>query len=110
MIPNPEISLNSIRKIIIFSFQTLFNIRSPLDNNSVSTWLHFAWQNPPKSRLGPSWDGLGGVLAHLGGVLGRSCRPLAPSRAVLAASWAVLEASWGVLEASWGVLRYIRVI
>ena len=55
---------------------------SLLDVIQVSTWLHFSFQNSPKSSLG--------------GVLG--------------ASWGVLEASWDVLWRLGGVLERLRTV
>ena len=48
-----------------------FNITSLLDVILVSTWLHFGFQNPPKSCLGDVLGRLEGVLGRLGVVLGR---------------------------------------
>ena len=67
--PNYEKSLNSIGKNWYFLLSGCFNIILFLDVILVSTWVHFRFQNPPKS-----W---------LGGLLG--------------ASWGVLEVSWDVL-------------
>ena len=49
-----------------------FNIESLLDVILVPTWLHFGFQNPPKSCLGGVLGPLGRLLGGLGGVLGAS--------------------------------------